>query len=118
MKIVTDSGLWSDAHIRNFIADAYAEMESDDEVRRMLEESERQHPSLRHLLVLQLDAREVLKGMFTEGEFFYASEDGVPIVTNLFHSHCTRAKEYFVKREKYYTAHSGYAWAESQIVLL
>ena len=60
-------------------------------------------------LVLKLDAREVIKEMFTEGEFFFASEDGVPMVTNPFNNQSTRIKEYLVKREKYSTAHSGYA---------
>ena len=113
---VTDRGLWTDAQIRNYIADAYAEMESDDKVLCRLYEAERKHPSLPHLkprLVLKLDAREVLRDMFSDGEFFYATEDGVPIVTNPFNRQCTSANEYLVKRETYSTAHSGYAWAVS-----
>ena len=96
-------------------------MESDEEVARRLLEAENKYPSLPRLtppLVLELDAREVIKGMFTEGEFYFASEDGVPIVTNPFTCQSIRVNEHLVKREQYSTALCGYAWADSQCGLL
>ena len=69
--------------------------------------------------IIRVQAKDILKGIFSHGDFCWIDENGCPTMQTLFAGEKPdRVKKYLSEREEHAKKGSGYKWADSVVGLL